>query len=145
MPAGDGKVMIAYDGREIELKAFQCLRDYPSPLDPDVQIALALDAAAPGVPESLLAPLRGVPDAETGNPMEAMASLLAEGPVLSVARYTNGIDVVTFFPTTNPDEAVFAAEESGFLEVSGSGIEGTAMVSPDGESEKELRLTAQCP
>ncbi len=144
-PAGDGKVTINYDGRVFELAAFQCLRDYPSPVDPDTQIALALDAAAPGVPEDLLAPLRGVPDSNSGNPMEAMTSLLAQGPVLSVARYASGMDVVTFYPTANPDDAVFAAEESGFLEASGSGIQGTAMVSPDGESERELKLTAQCP
>ena len=144
-PAGDGKVTINYDGRVFELAAFQCLRDYPSPVDPETQTALALDAAAPGVPEDLLAPLRGVPDSNSGNPMEAMTSLLAQGPVLSVARYVSGMDVVTFYPTANPEDAVYAAEESGFLEISGSEIQGTAMVSPDGESEKELSLTAQCP
>ncbi len=143
---GNGRVTVDYDGRQYELQAFQCLRDYASPVDPDRTIALALDAAASGLSEDLLTPLRGDPNSNAGDSMEAMARVLAEGAAISIARYADGMDIVTFYPTSDLDDVVFAMREDGFLNVSGNRIEGIVSAeSPDSTSAKEIRVTAQCP
>lgn len=142
----NGRVTVDYDGRQYELQAFQCLRDYASPVDPDRKVALALDAAASGLSEDLLKPLRGGPNSNASDSMEAMARVLAKGAAINIARYADGMDIVTFYPTSDLDDAVFAMSEDGFLKVSGNRIEGIVSTnSRDSTSAKEIRVTAQCP
>lgn len=75
-----------------------------------------------------------------------MAAVLAEGAAISIARMSDGTDVVTFYPTAELGDAVFTMDENGLLEVSGDRIEGAITVDPPGdESGKELSLSAQCP
>ncbi|WP_417249461.1 hypothetical protein [Celeribacter sp.] len=140
-----GTVTLTLNEQHYALQAFQCLRDYPSPVDADRTVAFALDAAATGVPDDLLNPLRGVPEG-SDDAMVALVPVLAHGPILTIARYADGMEVVVFYPTANPDEALFAMATNGGLDVSQEGVSGAISVNTlTGGPVGTLEIDAACP
>lgn len=138
---------VRFDGRTHQLDTDQCLRDYASPIQPDVRVAFSLHAVPVGTPEALRAPLRVSPE---HNPhldvLAAMAPVLERGSVLSVVRLADGNDMLTFYPTPAIDDAVVIIEPAGFLTLSGQTVTGTATVTDTaGDPRGPLSFEARCP
>lgn len=142
--AARGEAIITLDGDSYALAVFECRHRYPSPIDPARTIALALSAAPAGTPEDLLERLRE--NGDGGDNLEAVNAVLARGALLSVGHYTDGEDVLTFFPTPNLDDAVIVLSEGGFLDVTDHGFAGIVAASTtDGTPLGDLTLSAACP
>src|SRR5690606_17157204 len=99
--ASSGGAIVVFDGNSYTLQVFECNRDYPSPIEPDRTIALALSAAPEGAPDDLLEQLRNNSDSGGGDLLAVMDAVLARGAVLSLAHYVDGTDVVAFFPPSD--------------------------------------------
>lgn len=144
--AGSGEAIVILGGSTHTLQVFECRRDYPSPIEPDRTISLALSAAPAGTPDDLLEQLRNDGDGGGGNVLTAMEAVLARGPVLSLAHHADGGDVVTFFPSQDMETAVAILAEDGFLEMTDDGISGTtAAITMDGVPLGDFVLSADCP
>jgi len=144
--AGSGEAIIILGGSTHTLQVFECRRDYPSPIEPDRTISLALSAAPAGTPDDLLEQLRNNGDSGGGDVLAAMEAVLARGAVLSLAHHADGGDVVTFFPSQDMENAVAILSEDGFLEMTDGGISGTTAASTmDGGPLGDFVLSAACP
>jgi len=142
--AGRGEAIITLDGKSHALKVFECRHDYPSPIDPARTIALALSAAPVGTPEELLEQLRE--NSDGGDNLEAVNAVLARGPILNLAHYADGEDVITFFPTPNLDDTVIVYSEDGLLDVTDHSFAGTVAASTMGGTPLgDFTLSATCP
>jgi hypothetical protein len=145
--ASAASATVQFDGRTYELDTDQCLRDYASPIQPDVRVAFSLHAVPVGTPEALRAPLRVSPE---HNPhldvLAAMAPVLERGSVLSVMRLADGSDVLSFYPTPAIDEAVLIIDPAGFFTLSGQAATGTATATDAaGNPRGPLSFEAHCP
>lgn len=144
--AASGEALVILGGSTHTLQVFECRRDYPSPIEPDRTISLALSAAPAGTPDDLLEPLRNNGDSGGGDVLAAMEAVLARGAVLSLAHHADGGDVVTFFPSQDMNNAVAILSEDGFLEMTDGGISGTTAASTmDGAPLGDFVLSAVCP
>jgi hypothetical protein len=138
---------VQFDGRTYQMDTDQCLRDYASPIQPDVRIAFSLHAVPVGTPEALRAPLRVSPE---HNPqldvLAAMAPVLERGSVLSVMRLAHGSDMLSFYPTPAIDEAVLIIDPAEFFTLSGRAAKGTATATDAaGNPRGPLSFEAHCP
>ena len=142
--AARGEAIITLDGDSYALAVFECRHRYPSPIEPERTIVLALSAASAGTPEELLEQLRE--NSDGGDNLEAVKAVLARGPILSLAHYADGEDVVTFFPTPNLDDTVIVYSEDGLLDVTDHSFAGTVAASTMGGTPLgDLTLSAACP
>lgn len=141
------EAVITFEGTTYTLNVFQCLRDYPAPLEPDEIIAFALDAVHPDTPQELIEPISGVPDMERiTQQTELLTPILQIGPVFSTGHYENGMDIMVFYPTSSIEGAVFAINEDGFIVFSGEKISGSVNVEDiEGNARDKLTFTAECP
>lgn len=138
---------IIFDGITYTLEVFQCLYDYPAPLEPDEKIAFALDTAPADTPEEWIEAISGIPDEEQINRRnELLDPILEIGPVFGIASYENGMDLVVFYPSSSIEEAVFAIKEDGFIELDESAIHGSVSVENNqGTMSGNLSFEAVCP
>lgn len=138
---------INFDGITYTLEVFQCLYDYPAPLEPAEKIAFALDAAPTDAPEEWIEAISGIPDEEQiSRRNDILDPILDIGPVFGIARYENGMDIVVFYPSASIEEAIFAIKEDGFIEFDETSIYGSVRVENNqGTMSGNLTFEAVCP